>query len=124
MRPYAIDENNERYLDQGWGLAIRSSENTNRELCKRRSLRRSYEIIISRKYYSTEHDVGNRADTEKLLLEDLSTLYDDFCENLTLAAEKGLVQSIGDDGIESVFADNKPYYAIRLRLDVEYFRTP
>lgn len=123
-RPYNIAENNERFLDKGWGIAVTASENTQRELCKRRSLRRSFEIIVTRKYYSLEHDVEKRSDTEKLLLEDLSTLYDDYCENLTLANEKGLIQALGDNGIEEVYSEDKPFYAVRLRMDVEYFRTP
>lgn len=120
--PYDLENNNEDFLEQGWGIAVRSSENTNRELCNRKSLRRSYEIILTRKYYSLDHDVTKRADTEKSLLEDAWILYDDFCENLWIASEKGLIQALGDNGIEPVFAAEKPFFTVRINADVELFR--
>jgi hypothetical protein len=119
--PYDVADNNELVLQKGWGLAVLGNENTQRFRTCKGSLLRSFDVVVTRKYYAREGQTANRVTTEKDLLEDLQILYDDFHKNANLNTDYVLT-AISDTGIEPVFTEEKPYLAVRLLVTVEYFR--
>lgn len=120
--PFELSENNGRILEQGWGLAIApGGENTGRFSCAQRSLRVTFTLAITRKFYATEHDAAAKAVADKLLLTDFETVLDDsWKNNLSLAGSLQLTP--GFAGIQSIFADKDLYRAMNVTLTVEYFR--
>lgn len=119
--PYELSENNGRILEQGWGLGISpGGENTNRFSCATRSLRVTFQLSITRKFYATEHDAAAKAYADKLLLTDFETVLDDsWKNNMGLA---GLQLTPGFIGIVSIFTDKDLYRSLNSNLTVEYFR--
>lgn len=119
--PYKVDENTELFLRQGWGLALTSGTNPNRNLSCRISTLRSFEIIITRKFYSLESSVTNKEATEKQLIEDQLLVIIDFCNNSSLPSALGVVNFESDSGIEYVSGEKDNFLVLRSVFGVEYF---
>lgn len=119
--PYKVDENTELFLRQGWGVALTSGTNPNRNLSCRISTLRSFDIIITRKFYSIEAGVTNKQSTEKELIEDQLLVIRDFCNNTSLPSALGVVNFESDGGIEYVFSEKDNFLVLRSVFGVEYF---
>lgn len=121
--PYAVEQNPEGLLRQGWGLGLGAGSNTNRELSCRISIARDFNIVLSRKFYAKESDVENKAAVEKDLFEDLILLVRDFCDNSALPGALGIVSYTSDGGIEQVFGEKDNYLVLRTTFSVETWET-
>lgn len=121
--PYKIDENAEPLLRQGWGIALLSATNTNRELSCRISIRRTFEISITRKFYSVEGNVDNKESVEKQLIEDQILLIRDFCNNTDLPNSLGIVDYASDGGVEYVYNEKDSFLVLKSSFECEYFET-
>lgn len=118
--PYAISENNDRFLKQGWGLAIGSGVNTEQLLSCQFTTDREFRVIISRQYYAREFDVTSKASTEKDLYEDLHLVVKDLQKHNTLNTGIYIVTYQGDDGIQNVFGERDVFLYILARVTVRY----
>lgn len=118
--PYNLDNNSTTFLNQGWGLAVGQGENTERQVSCQSSVRRTFQVPITRHYAATAHAVTAKATVEKLLLEDLQIIYDDAQENGLNVAN--LTLAVTDDGITEVFAEESPYLSVTVIVSVEYLR--
>lgn len=119
--PYELNENNGRILEQGWGLALTpGGENTARFSCATRSMRVTFQLALTRKFYALEHDAPAKANVDKLLLTDFETVFDDSWKN-SLGVD-GLNVTSGFAGIQPVFVDKDLYRALLMNMTVEYFR--
>lgn len=120
--PYAIEQNPEGFLRQGYGIAIGPCTNTNRNLCHKVSILRDIIITITRQYAAVETDIATKVTAEKLLLEDQIDLISDFMNNTTLSADGGIVSFTNDGGIEQVFPGGRDnFIALKLTFTVEHF---
>ena len=122
--PYNLAQNNDQVLEKGWGLAVREGENTNRLVGKNTTVRRSFDIVLTRKYFAREFDAAKKADAEKTLLEDLQILIDsaEGDTDLVPASGKYVFRYLGDSGITQVKDDRDDFLAVVVSTSVEYFR--
>lgn len=118
--PYALEENPDILLKQGWGLALGpGGTNTNRLVSKHRTTSVDFQLSITRRVYATDHSATSKANTDKLLLEDARVLIDDIHKNNFNIST--LVSFLDFEGVFPVKADNYSYLALRLNFTLEYF---
>ena len=123
--PYVLNNNNDQFLAQGWGLATRDAENTNRELSRRLSVRRNFDVVLTRRYFAKDLDLSKVNAAEKNLLEDLQLLIDSVegTPDLSVTDGKYIVKYNFDSGITAAKDDRDDFLAIIANVSVEYFRT-
>lgn len=118
--PYNINENSELQLNDGFGVTIEDASNTNREIACHLSIRRSFGIILTKKFFSTELCDQGRQDAYDSLLDEHDVLVQNFEKLVNL---EGLVTSflyVSDGGIESVFNEKDQFFFIKSNFDLEY----
>lgn len=113
---YDIEENNEQFLVKGWGLAIGGAVNSELFLSDKLTYQRTFFITITRKVFAREFDVESKATTEKLLIEDLVIVTNDFMKDTTLNAASSHVKYVADTGIERVFVDKDQYLKTQIEI--------
>lgn len=120
--PYAPEQNSEHMLKQSWGLRGRSGNNSLRNLSCRVSIRRTIEIVLTRKYYAAEMNRAAKKQTEYDLWEDQFLIIKDIEKDPTLNNSSAVTQFgyVSDGGIEYVFSNDKPYLMIVSQFDLEY----
>ena len=123
--PYVLSSNNDQYLAQGWGLATRDGVNTNRQLSRRLSVSRNFDVVLTRRYFAKDLDITKIAIAEKSLLEDLQILQDSFEGTPDLSSGLGnyVTKYNSDSGIIAAKDDRDDFLAIIASINVEYFRT-
>lgn len=102
--PNALDipSNSFGFLRQGFGLAIDSGVNTNRELSCHVSIDRTFSVCISREVFKTDGDSTGYGDLQKQLMEDLFLVVADFEKNVTLNNGQIFCTYKSDNGIEPI----------------------
>ena len=122
--PYDVEENTDLFLRQGYGLVLGPGENSKRNLCNVLSIRRTFQVIISRKYAATELNASGKATTEKQIMEDLKTLIAYFETNTTLNTGVRVVGFESDSGIQFVKKSATDMYLFTEGIfEIEYFET-
>jgi hypothetical protein len=119
---FDLDQNNEQFLQIGWGLAFGPAENTERSVSCQISVRRDVSVHITRRVMARELDAVTKGDTDRLLLEDLQLVIDDMERNFTLATGKFNCKYTADTGIFAVHTEKERYIAITANVSIEYFR--
>lgn len=121
--PYFLEQNNALDLRQGYGIAVRSGFNTNRQVGCQLSVERTFDIRITRKYYAREFDAVAKSETYKDILEDLQLVIDEFEKYPTLAADYNpVIKYISDTGINNIFIEKDNFNEITATYTVEYFK--
>lgn len=124
--PYNIEENTDSAKELGWGIALGHGANTKRNLSNQMSLQRTIRIILTRRRYANELDTDSKESAEKSLLEDQFLLIRSLeLEPAINNATSGITRFVyvGDDGIESVLADNDSYIKLSSEFELEYFES-
>ena len=121
--PYQVEQNVEKFLEQGWGISVQAGLNTERQLSCRLSVQRTVNLILSRKFFARELNVESKADTEKLILEDHFSLLENFEKDHTLDGTVTNFKYVSDSGIEFVFAEKNQYLVLTSVYEMEYFET-
>lgn len=121
--PYDLTQNNEQFLTLGWGIAIEDAERTDRSMCNKIWIRRTFLIKITRLVATLEMAVDERVTAEKALLEDLKSVYNDlYSENLSIA-DANLIEVIPDDGVEFIKGDKFDFVSATVTVTAEYNET-
>jgi hypothetical protein len=125
QNPYDLSDNTEGALRKGWGIAVGTSTNSNRQVSCHVSQVQTIRIVISRQMYASDLNVSAKADAQKNLLEDLFLVIKEYSkEEISLAGnEQANINYIGHDGIEEVFVKEKHYIKIEGSFVIEYFET-
>lgn len=121
--PYQIDANSEQILKKGFGVALLSAVNTEREVgCSRWFLQREVGLIVAREALVRELDADSKFDIEQALLEDAYSLQNSFekYRNLNLNAVVDF-KFTGDSGMFHVFVEKRSFFAIQLNYSLEYY---
>ncbi len=122
--PRNLERNNAQFLRKGYGLAVADGFNTERELGCRLSIRRSWQLKITRYFIGRAFDEQIRQDTDLELLEDLQLIIDNFEKFPALSSSaNGSVKYISDAGINSVFIEEENFVEITATLETEYFKS-
>lgn len=120
---YNLAKNNEKFLKLGYAIATLPAENTEREICNKIWLSRSFQIKITRQVIARELDSTGKGDVEKLLLEDLKLIYNEFYKQDLIITGSNNVDIAGDDGIEFIYSEKINFISIAMNIDVEYYET-
>ena len=118
--PYAVELNGHIFLKDGWGLAVSSGENTNRQLSCTMSINRTMIVTLTNELLATELDPVTKAVMEKTLLEDHFTLIKDFEKDTTINSSSFRTSFLSDSGIQFVVSEDKPFIYIQAIFETEY----
>lgn len=122
--PYEPEKNNEQILDKGYGLMVGPVTNTQRELCDRIYLRRTFSIILTERFWATSQDASGKATTEKAILESMQTLYSWLEKVGAISTDAKIATVTLDDGIQVVgFGTDFPFYQLTSSVEIEYFES-
>jgi len=120
--PYNPEQNPERYLEQGWGLALNlGGSNTSRFVTSQKTTNIQYQVIISRKRFALDLDAASKANTDKNLLEDLRVIITDIWDNNFNISGSPLIKFVDYSGINQVKTEKNSYMYVGLNINVEYF---
>ena len=103
--PYNIEDNNDNFLIDGFGLIVDSSAVQPHEFCNF-NVERTFTVILTREMIATDSDETKYDSVAKLLLEDVYTLQKDFYNVNQLASEASIEQiSLGpSSGVSEIFS--------------------
>lgn len=119
--PYAPEQNSEQILRKSYGLRISTAENTNRQVSCQLSIRRTMEVVITRKYFASEMNRTAKETVEKDLMEDAFLVIKDIEKDADLGNNVANILYQSDTGIEFVFSEDKPFFMTTLTFGLEYF---
>jgi hypothetical protein len=119
--PYIVTDEADIMLASGYTVGIAEGENSNRNICNRITINRSFVVILTKRYYAPSRDILARVTAEKAIVNDQISIL----KTLTGYSSNEVVRInyANDSGI-NFFGDER--YGI-LQLDtiinVEYFET-
>lgn len=122
--PYVMDENSFLMMDEGFGVAIGPSEDTNRSVGCIITCRREFIVRLVRKVTTTQNNITSRETIEKDILVDHDLLRKAFYLDTSLGGEAMISTIQGDSGINFIDGERLKFLAIDLFLLVEYQENP
>lgn len=112
-------------LRKGYAFIPATGENTERQICGKRSYSRSFDIILINQVTATENNIDSWDGIIKSIHEDVTSLFKATEESSTLndiANGLGNSRLVSDSGIEYVANDDiNRYFQIILTVETEYF---
>lgn len=121
--PVVIENNDGATLDDGYGIAISSGVNTNRQLCDSYSVERTFTITLSKLNPGTHKSITIYDNTSKALLEELHLLIQNINSNVAIRNSVSVIDWLSDGGIERFSGDSKQFLIIRATFKLEYFES-
>lgn len=108
FNPYAIDDNPEFVLRDGYGMAVGASTAPQNEF-KSVWQERDFLITLTQQVVKSEEDSEKTDDSVKLLLEDLKTLQNEFCKSDQIGIESDIENIvIGTcSGVQFIFGNEE-----------------
>lgn len=120
VNPWSLEMNDNLSLNQGIGFYLGAGFNTKRIVGCQKSISRELVVKICRVQKGTDRDYSIRNETEKLLLEDQSTLVSLLENDPTVSDLVSKIEWDSDNGIEFVYPDRISYLFIEMRFTIEY----
>jgi hypothetical protein len=121
--PYETSENPSLFLRKGYGLGFSNGENTNRQICDKFSVRRSFTLVLINQVFSTEMNSSGRASFERSLMEDHYAIINAIEKDVNLGGKVSQVSYQNDSGIDYVENDTEKFILISSTFDIEYLET-
>lgn len=118
--PYAPEENNELYLNKGFGVAFADGENTQRFVGCKLSVARTFNIILVNRIVTTDHNTTVRGSLEKSIMEDEFTIINELEKNPTLQGSAFKSLFVSDNGIEYLEGERMKYLFLVFNINIEY----
>lgn len=118
--PYEVPDNSEQELRKGYGLALLTGENTNRQVNCKVSINRNIEVILTRLYTGKIEDAPGKAALEQLLLEDQHKLINDFEQDVSINGSTMYTRYVSDSGIEFVSGVSGRFFMLKTQFSLEY----
>lgn len=116
--PYKVDENPKVLLVKGWGLAILEGSAVNQQISCHLDYRRTFQVVLTRQFYSLESDSSSKVTTEKNLMEDAFLVMEDFGADPDLGTTSvSTFKFVGDNGIEYIFNETDKFLKISLNYE-------
>lgn len=119
-QPNKIEQNPERILALGYGVAFGGATEADLQLGCDYVLNRNINILISRKYFAHEFDIESKQVTEKALFEDEKLILDAFASDNNLDGTVVDFKFISDDGLEFVFTEKDQFMFISMNYELTY----
>lgn len=120
--PYEIEDNNELFLTQGYGVAIGAGSRTDRLINCSASWERNFNIILVNQVTTTDHDITAKQTIAKNLLEDHYAVFINLENNASLSSLTINSQVDSDSGIQFV-GDLNRYYFVEISVTCEYLES-
>lgn len=122
---YQPEENPDPYLNQGVGIAWRQSVNTNREVCPKIYQRQSFEVVITRNYFSSDLNIDDKESQVKQIFEDILLIIQALETDVLTSQNQSVAKCkyLGHNGIETVFGEKDNYLKATLNFEFEYYET-
>ncbi len=127
INPHDPAMNDDLTAKKAWGYRIGSRQNTNRLLNCAMTMRREFDIIVVRKYFSgmirTDNAVAARIEIENALCEDIEALAKRFEEDPLVDGSTSInnIRIEGDGGIEFMRQGDEQFFMVRANGFLEYF---
>lgn len=118
---YALPECISPHLALGYGVKIGPVENTRRLVNCRVSIRRQFNVVITRRFRQTDIDADAKTSVEKELFEDQLLVLLELERNPTLNGDSANVTFTSDGGIEFVNTRDEEFMVLDTTYAVEYF---
>lgn len=121
----AIEDAPSIVLRKGYAMIPTGGENTERQICGKRSYKRGFDIILINQILATENNTTTWDTIIKSLHEDVSSLFHEVEKSSTLndmTNGLGTSKITGDSGINFVSTDDlSKYFQIFISAETEYF---
>lgn len=121
---YDVERNANIILDKGYGLAVGSGNQADRNLCSIVTTTRDFTVILTRALDANEHDDTGQDDRAKELLEDARLVVNSFEREIRLSELSLNCKFVSDGGIESITPDDRSILVMKLNFVVDYFDAP
>ena len=123
--PYNPEENDELSLNQGVGVAFGSGQKSDREIDNHLWIRRSFSIVVTRRFFATELNTSDKETTEKDLFEDQKLLIIKMMQDPLVGISNSVAKLIfiSDNGIETIFGEADNFLKLVSNFEVEYRET-
>lgn len=122
--PYNIQDNPTLALMKGWGVALNSGTNSQRELSCRLSIQRTITVMFTRLSQGNELLTANKETNTKALFEDQFTLIKELEKETSLNNNvSGITRFVyqSDEGIGFVETDTESIFTLATTFLLEYF---
>ena len=119
--PYSLIDNNENFLENGIGVAIRQGAQSGNVLFNNNIDARIFSIVFTNKIYRIDSDSDPIKTIEKTLLEDQVTLRKLMLKNDQLSIDESIfkIDYIGDSGINFIFDDDFSFLNLEINFTIE-----
>jgi hypothetical protein len=121
--PYDVESNANLFLQKGYGIGFGPAVNTNRKVCGKVSIERSFSIVLTNQLTASITDFSGVSDVSKQLFEDQFKLIKAIETNVNLSGSAAKALWASDGGLEFVIAGEAKYFLIESQWDVEYFES-
>jgi len=122
--PYSVEQNTEGALNQGYGVILGPGSNSKRLVGCKLSVVRSFNLVLTRKFYAQELNITGKETTAKDLFEDQKLVIADTEKNPTIGSSAiAKIEYESDNGLEFVLTEADNYLKLETVFKVEYFET-
>ena len=118
--PYVIEDNEDIFLKNGFGVAILPTTNLKRATSCLYSIGRDIEITFTKQIFGTNRDHKERQEVEKGLMQDQLDLIKAIDSDGQLNDLLANSDFLGDNGIEFIFNDRNNFIAFTCNFTIEY----
>lgn len=119
--PYAIEKNSDVFLENGYGIMVRSASSTILEQCRDHE-NRIIDILFVKRVFRVIIDTDNMHSETKSLIEDTLTFKKIMLSNNQLGIDSNLEQITlqSDSGVNFVFANEFNFLYSIVSFNVQY----
>ena len=128
INPYQPELNDDLTFEKAWGLAYAEGENTELQLACRMSVRRSLNLVLTRKMFSGQlmrsvDAVAVRSDAEDALFEDQYAVLKELETNPTITDSQVITSLVwnNDTGLQFVRTERTDLLILTTTLVLNYF---
>jgi len=115
-----IENNDERFLENGYAIHFGPSLNTSRTVCNQVTTQRQVSITLTKAIYATHRDLDKIQAAEKALFEDQFSLLSNFQLNEELDNICPKRSFVSDNGVERILGAQKNFVMIESVFQIEY----
>ncbi len=119
FNPYTIENNNELYLLNGFGVGFGAMLEQN-SVTGCININQDFIIPLSKKFYALENAAEKRQDFEKDLMDEAMTLIKNISRDVQLGGLSNRCMFTGSPGIQQVFGESQQYIYLVLTFNASF----
>lgn len=118
--PYSSLDNNELFLQNGFGVAVGAGSRTDRFLSGQTSWQRDFSVVLTALVPTTDQNIGQKEVVAKALLENQWLLLNALDSETTLGGLCIKAEVFSDSGIQFLQGQTGRYYILEIDVITEY----